>query len=120
MLRSSGTRMPMDPQRERALEPAWEVTDQRAVTIPWFTPEGYGILEYDEKALRMRCVQGILSLGAVRLPRYMEAAGIVSAGQNGAFTRKGDRVYPEKEIRIGQGEMLEILRSETRCGGERL
>lgn len=104
MLSLSGLKMNC-PRREISVNPA-----EGNMVIPWFTSQGYGVMEYGEKGLRMQCLEGGLSLQAVGLPWSLEAARVLVSGESVGFTKSGDKVRFQQEYRIGEGETLEILR----------
>ena len=94
------------PHREISVSPT-----EDSMVIPWFTPEGYGVMKYGEKGLRMECLEGELSLQAVGLPRSLETEKVLAAGENVGFTKGADRLCFDRVYRIGEGEVLEILRA---------
>lgn len=107
MLSLSGLKIDC-PNREISLNPA-----ESSMVIPWFMPEGYGIMEYGEKGMRMQCLEGSLSLRAVKLPWNMETGKVLAAGKNLGFAKSQDKVSFDRECKIGEGEALEIIRVRT-------
>ena len=105
MLSLSGLKIDC-PHREISVGPV-----ESSMVIPWFTPQGYGIMEYGEKGLRMRCLEGNLILRAVKLPWSLETESVLVSGENIGFTKTKDKVSFDQEYGIGEGETLEILRS---------
>lgn len=104
------------PRREISVKPA-----ESSMVLPWFTPEGYGVMEYGEKGLRMRCLEGSLSLRSVRLPWNMETESIRAAGEAVAFTKSAEKLSFDREYRVHEGGCLEIVRAgaEKAASGEK-
>lgn len=102
MLSLSGLKIDM-PRKEISCSPVGD-----ALTVPWFTPQGYGIMERTKAGLQIRCLEGRMICKRLGLPVDMEAEQILLDGKSLAFTQDGQTVCFVEECAVYEGMTLAV------------
>lgn len=77
---------------------------QKTLTIPWFTPQGYGVLKVTEDQTELRVLDGSIEVKELQVWNACRPESIVSGTCEYAFRQEENTIVLEKDCTVQAGE----------------
>lgn len=84
---------------------------QEELTVPWFTTQGYGMLEVKKDRIQLRCLEGSMDYKTICLWGERKAEQILVSGEAQEFEQNGLEIVMQTESVLNSGDELLIISS---------
>lgn len=79
---------------------------QKQLTIPWFTPQGYGILKTTEDGTEISVLEGCLEVKELHVWNSCRPKKLVVGEREYTFVQRGNKIVLDEECTIHTGEIF--------------